>query len=53
MSAGLSRLKGLAIGLGTEIEDQNVIVDRITGKANNADITVGAQNAQIKKILKK
>ncbi|XP_042865872.1 synaptosomal-associated protein 29-like [Penaeus japonicus] len=53
MSAGLSRLKGLAIGLGTEIEDQNVILDRITGKANNADLTVVAQNAQMKKIIKK
>ncbi|KAK7073095.1 Synaptosomal-associated protein [Halocaridina rubra] len=53
MSAGLSRLKGLATGLGTEIEDQNAMLERIQTKADRADLTIGSQNTQMKKILKR
>ncbi|XP_042209557.1 synaptosomal-associated protein 29-like [Homarus americanus] len=53
MSAGLSRLKGLAVGLGTEITDQSIMIDRIHTKADKADLTIGGQNTQIKKILKR
>ncbi|XP_045608555.1 synaptosomal-associated protein 29 [Procambarus clarkii] len=53
MSMGLSRLKGLAEGLGAEIVDQNSMLDRIHGKVEKADTTIGSQNVQIKKILKR
>lgn len=53
MSAGLSRLKGLVIGLGSEITDQNVMIDRIHEKADKADMTIVSQNTQIKKLLKR
>ncbi|CAL4064475.1 unnamed protein product [Meganyctiphanes norvegica] len=53
MAAGLSRLKGLAIGLGDEVTDQNTILDRIQGKAEKADHSIEGQNLQIKKLLKK
>ncbi|XP_071549316.1 synaptosomal-associated protein 29 isoform X1 [Panulirus ornatus] len=53
MSAGLSRLKGLAVGLGSEITDQNAMIDNIQEKADKADMTIGSQNTQIKKLLKR
>lgn len=53
LSQGLSRLRGLAVGLGEEITDQNVLLDRIHEKAEHADATIGSQNSQMKKILKK
>lgn len=53
ISMGLSRLKGLAVGLGTEITDQNETISRIHEKADRADMTIGSQNTQIKKILKR
>ena len=53
MSAGLGRLKGLAQGLGQEIQDQNELLDRIQGKADKADITVVSQNKQMNRILKR
>lgn len=51
LSSGLVRLKGLAIGLGDEITDQNDMVDRIMDKVDDADMGVGRQTKQIKKIL--
>lgn len=53
MSAGLARLKGLAIGLGDEVTDQNSMLDRIQVKADNADQKIEGQNLQIKKLLKR
>lgn len=53
MAVGLSRLKGLAHGLGTEIGDQNVMLDRVRDKADKADLTIGSQNTQMKHILKR
>ena len=53
MSQGLSRLKGLAIGLGSEISEQNEMIDRIQVQADKADLTIHGQNTQIKQILKK
>lgn len=53
MSLGLSRLKGLAQGLGEEITDQNSMLDRISEKADHADVTIGSQNTQMKKLLKR
>ncbi|XP_067123729.1 synaptosomal-associated protein 29 [Centruroides vittatus] len=53
MSLGLGRLKNLAIGLGDEIEEQNSMLDRITGKVEKSDETVEYQNRQMRRILKK
>lgn len=53
LSSGLSRLKGLAQGLGEEITDQNTLLDRISEKAERADTTIGSQNTQMKKLLKR
>lgn len=53
MAGGLSRLKELGMGLGTEIERQNEQVDRIMDKADRADTTVRHQNREMKHILKK
>ena len=53
MSAGLSRLKGLGLGLGQEIETQNTQIERITGKAERADVSIKDQNRQMKQILGK
>ncbi|KAK4292355.1 hypothetical protein Pmani_034871 [Petrolisthes manimaculis] len=53
MSAGLSRIRGLAVGLGTEIEDQNQMIDRIHSKAERADFNISSQNSQMKKIIKR
>ena len=52
LDLGLGRLKNLAIGLGSEIEDQNQTLDRITGKAERAEDTLQHQNRQMKRILK-
>lgn len=52
MSEGMARLKGLAQGLGDEIESQNAQLDRINISADRADIKLTDQNRQMKGILK-
>ena len=53
LGLGLNRLKGLALGLGEEIEQQNEVIDRITTKAERAEDTVQYQNRQMRNLLKK
>lgn len=53
MCSSLSRLKGLAQGLGEEIDTQNDLVDRITDKTDKADVTLMRQNKEMSRILKK
>ncbi|GFS20088.1 synaptosomal-associated protein 29 [Elysia marginata] len=53
MSEGMSRLKGLAQGLGDEIERQNDQLDRINVKVDNTDDLLSNQNRQMRRILKK
>jgi len=53
LGGGLSRLKNLALGLGDEIEDQNLMLGRITTKAERAEDTLQYQNRQMKQILRK
>ncbi|XP_028680050.1 synaptosomal-associated protein 29 [Erpetoichthys calabaricus] len=50
MSAGLSRLKNLGLGLENEIDDQDLIIDRITGKADHLDCRITSTNRQLKKL---
>nr|XP_034183548.1 synaptosomal-associated protein 29 [Osmia lignaria] len=53
MSGSLARLKGLAIGLSEEIDLQNDLIDNITDKAENTDITLQKQNKDLTHLLKK
>lgn len=53
LSLGLGRLKNLAIGLGSEIESQDEMLNRIMQKEERAEETMGWQNRQMKQILKK
>jgi len=53
MSTGVSRLKGLAVGLGDEISAQNDHLDRIGPKIERADTKIRDQNRQMRHILGK
>lgn len=53
MSAGLSRLKGLAQGLTGELEDQNRLIDRLQTSTDKADWRIQRQNKDMERILKK
>jgi len=53
MSSGMSRLKGLAVGLGDEISAQNDQLDRIAPKVERADTKIRDQNRQMRHILGK
>ncbi|XP_022199624.2 synaptosomal-associated protein 29 [Nilaparvata lugens] len=52
MVSSLSRLKGLARGLGDEIESQNDLIDKILPKVDRSDITLERQNKDMKRLLK-
>lgn len=51
MSFGLDRLKGLARGLGDEIDEHNVIIERVTDKVDTGDLKMTQQNNQLRRIL--
>lgn len=53
MMGGLSRLKGLALGLGEELEGQNHLVENIIGKSERADMNIQRQNKDMNRLLKK
>jgi synaptosomal-associated protein 29 len=53
MCTSVSHLKGLAEGLGEEIDSQNEILDRLNDKVDKADFTIIRQNKEINKLLKK
>ncbi|ETE62311.1 Synaptosomal-associated protein 29 [Ophiophagus hannah] len=48
MSSGLGRLKNLALGLQTEIDDQDEILHRLTGKVDTLDINIKSTDKRIK-----
>ncbi|XP_051888434.1 synaptosomal-associated protein 29 [Pristis pectinata] len=50
MSSGLGRLKGLAIGLQTEIDEQDEIIHRLTAKTERVESKIGATDRQIRKL---
>ncbi|KAK3587646.1 hypothetical protein CHS0354_032854 [Potamilus streckersoni] len=52
IAGGLTRLKGLAINLGDEIEKQNEQLDRIDPLVERANIKMTDQNKQMRHILK-
>lgn len=53
MAGSLSRLKGLAVDLHQEIDDQNDLIDDITTKTENVDARLGKQNKEINRLLGK
>ena len=53
LDLGLGRLKNLAIGLGSEIEQQNELLEKIMTKEERAEETMNYQNRQMKQLLKK
>lgn len=53
MVTHISRLKGLGVALGEEIEQQNQLIDEIHDKVDVADIKIGHQNKQMNKLLGK
>jgi hypothetical protein len=53
MSLGLSRLKGLANNLNTELDEHNAILDRLDHKTGSTHIRIEKQNKDMSKLLKK
>lgn len=53
MYGSIRRLKGLAEGLSTEMDTQNDLIGNITEKTETADITLGKQNKDMGRLLKK
>nr|CAG4650681.1 EOG090X0MTI [Sida crystallina] len=53
MSQSLFRLKGLAQGLSSEIDDQNKLLDGLQISADKADWRVQRQNKDMERLLKK
>lgn len=53
MASSLARLKGLAQGLNTELDEHNDIMDRVADKADTVGFKVDKQNKDMGKILKK
>ncbi|XP_075688405.1 synaptosomal-associated protein 29 [Rhinoderma darwinii] len=51
MSLGLGRLKGLALGLQSEIDDQDDIIGRLTGKVDNLDLNIKTTDKKIREEL--
>ena len=51
MSANLRRLRGLGAALGSEIDEQNQLLDSLAAKADKTNTTVRDQDRQMKKIL--
>ena len=53
LSSGLSRLKTLAQGLSSELDDQVELINTIDNKVDRADIIIGSQTKQMNRLLKK
>merc|ERR1712025_317707 len=53
MATSLARLKGLAQGLNTELDEHNDILERVYDKADMVGFKVDKQNKDMNKILKK
>ncbi|XP_030747436.1 synaptosomal-associated protein 29 [Sitophilus oryzae] len=53
MCSNISRLKGLASELGEEIDSQNDLIENITNKTEQADLSIQKQNKDMTRILRK
>ncbi|NWI11712.1 SNP29 protein, partial [Crypturellus soui] len=50
MSSGLSRLKNLALGLQTEIQEQDDMLDRLTKKVETLDINIANTDKRVRQL---
>ncbi|NXJ21210.1 SNP29 protein, partial [Dicrurus megarhynchus] len=50
MSSGLSRLKSLALGLQTEIEEQDDMLDRLTRKVETLDVNIKNTDRKVRQL---
>lgn len=50
MSTGLGRLKNLALGLQSEIEEQDEILDRLTPKIDSLDLNIKNTDKKIRQL---
>ncbi|NXC12624.1 SNP29 protein, partial [Corythaeola cristata] len=50
MSSGLSRLKNLALGLQTEIDEQDDMLDRLTKKVETLDINIKSTDKKVRQL---
>ncbi|XP_074868587.1 synaptosomal-associated protein 29 [Carettochelys insculpta] len=50
MSHGLSRLKNLALGLQTEIEEQDDVLDRLTKKVDTLDVNITSTERKVRQL---
>lgn len=48
MSTGLGRLKNLALGLQTEIDEQDDVLVRLTQKVDTLDVNIKSTDKRIK-----
>lgn len=53
MAGSISRLKGLAIDLNTDIDTQNELIDTITNKVEDVDLKIQRQNRDMNKLMGK
>ena len=51
MLSGIGRLKELSLGLNSELEEHNDIINSVGDKTSNADWTVEKQNKDMTKLL--
>ncbi|TFK13986.1 tRNA pseudouridine synthase-like 1 [Platysternon megacephalum] len=50
MSSGLGRLKNLALGLQTEIDEQDDVLDRLTGKVDKLDVSITSTERKVRQL---
>ncbi|NXN91621.1 SNP29 protein, partial [Rhinopomastus cyanomelas] len=50
MSSGLSRLKNLALGLQTEIDEQDSMLDRLTKKVETLDVNIKSTDKRVRQL---
>nr|CAG4645985.1 EOG090X0MTI [Lynceus sp. MCZ IZ 141354] len=53
MGDTITRLKGLAVGLEKELDEQNSLIDRVHMKSEKADWKIQRQNKDMQRLLKK
>lgn len=50
LSVGLGRLKGIALGMQTEIEEQDDIICRLTNKVDNLDVNIKSTEKKVRQL---
>lgn len=50
LSVGLGRLKGIALGMQTEIEEQDDIISRLTTKVDNLDVNIKSTEKKVRQL---